>query len=84
VRNLVRRCGWRVLAQCPSSTLLLFLGTVKENFIGERFESADDINTAVTASLLRLSKDEYSYAADRLPHVCMYVCIFIYLHLVYY
>jgi hypothetical protein len=28
----------------------------------------DDINTAVTASLKRLSKEEYKAAIDHLPH----------------
>jgi hypothetical protein len=40
---------------------------VKEHFRGKRFESEDDINTAVTATLKRPSKDEYRAAIDRLP-----------------
>jgi len=44
---------------------------VKEHLRGNRYESEYDINTAVnvvTAYLHRLSKDEYKYATDRLPH----------------
>jgi hypothetical protein len=42
----------------------------KENcsLVGKQFESDDDINTAMTASLHRQSKDEYRVAIDRLPH----------------
>ena len=40
---------------------------MKEHFRGEGFESEDDINTAVTGSLHRLSKDEHRAAIDRLP-----------------
>jgi hypothetical protein len=35
---------------------------------GNRFESEDDIDTAVIASLHHLSKDEYRAAIDHLPH----------------
>jgi hypothetical protein len=35
---------------------------------GQWIESEDDINTAITASLLHLSKDEYRAEIDRLPH----------------
>ena len=38
---------------------------VKQHLRGTRFESEDDINTAVTASLYRLSRDEYRTAIDR-------------------
>jgi hypothetical protein len=41
---------------------------MKEHFLGERSASADDINATVTASLLGLSKDEYSAAIDRILH----------------
>jgi hypothetical protein len=40
---------------------------VKEHARGKRFESEDDINTAVTASLKHPTKDEYRAAIDRLP-----------------
>jgi hypothetical protein len=40
---------------------------VKEHVRGKRFESEDDINTAVTTSLKLPSKDEYRAAIDRLP-----------------
>jgi hypothetical protein len=40
---------------------------VKEHRQGKRFESEDDINTAVIASLKHPSKDEYRAANDRLP-----------------
>jgi hypothetical protein len=40
---------------------------VKEHLRGKRFESEDNINTAVTASLKCLVKDEYRAAIDRLP-----------------
>jgi hypothetical protein len=35
---------------------------VKEHLCGKRFESEDDINTAVIASLKRPTKDEYRAA----------------------
>jgi len=41
---------------------------VKEHLRGEGLESEDDTNTAVTASLHRLSKDEHRAAIDRLSH----------------
>jgi hypothetical protein len=41
---------------------------VKEHLRGEGFESEDDTNTAVTASLHRLSKDEHRAAIDLLSH----------------
>jgi transposase len=40
---------------------------VKEHVRGKRFESEDDINTAVAASLKCPAKDEYRAAIDRLP-----------------
>ena len=52
----------------PTLPVYFFLARVKENALGEGFASADDTNTALTASLLRLSKDEYGAAVDRLPH----------------
>jgi hypothetical protein len=36
--------------------------------MGKQFESDDNINTAVTSSLHRRSKDEYRDAIDNLPH----------------
>jgi hypothetical protein len=41
---------------------------VKEYLQGKRFESEDNISTAVTASLHYLNKDEHRAAVDRLPH----------------
>jgi hypothetical protein len=41
---------------------------VKEYLRDELFKSEDDINAAVTATLLRLSKDEHRAAIDRSPH----------------
>jgi hypothetical protein len=40
---------------------------VKEHVRGKRFQSEDDINTAVTASLKRPSADKNRAAFDRLP-----------------
>jgi len=41
---------------------------VKEHLWGKQFESEDNINIAVTASLHYLSKVECRAAIDRLPH----------------
>lgn len=41
---------------------------MKEHLWGKQRESEDDINTVVTASLHRLSKDEYRAAIDHVPH----------------
>jgi hypothetical protein len=41
---------------------------VKEHLWGKQCESEDDINTAVTASLHCLNKDEYRAATDHVPH----------------
>ena len=41
---------------------------VKECLRGNRFESEHNIDTAVIASLHRLSKDEIRAAIDHLPH----------------
>ena len=43
---------------------------MKEHLQGKQFESEDNINIAVTASLHNLSKDEYRAAVDSLPHRC--------------
>ena len=40
---------------------------MKEHLRGKQYESEHDMNTAVTAYLHRLSKDEYKAATDRLP-----------------
>lgn len=41
---------------------------VNDHLWGKRIASEDDSNTAVTASLYCLSKDEYRAATDGLPH----------------
>jgi len=41
---------------------------VKAHLWGKKFESEDNINTAVPASSHRLSKDEYRAAIGHLPH----------------
>jgi histone-lysine N-methyltransferase SETMAR len=40
---------------------------VTEHVWGKIFQSEDDINTAVTACLRRVTADEYRAAIDRLP-----------------
>ena len=45
-----------------------FFERVKGRLRDEWFESEDDNNTAVTVSVRRLTKDEYSVAVDRLAH----------------
>jgi hypothetical protein len=40
---------------------------VKKHVRGKRFQSEDDINTAATASLKRLTADKNRAAIDRLP-----------------
>jgi hypothetical protein len=50
------------LAPCIDFWLLAH---VKQHLTGKRFESEDDINTAVTASLYLLSRDEYRAEIDR-------------------
>jgi transposase len=72
VQNLVQSWGWEVLAHPPYSPDLApcdywLFSHVKEHLRGKRFDSEDDINAAVTASLKRPSKDEYRAAIDRLP-----------------
>jgi histone-lysine N-methyltransferase SETMAR len=79
VQNLVQCWGWEVLAHPPYSPDLppgdyWLFAHVKEHLRGKRFESEDDINTAVTAFLNNLSKDEYRAAIDHLPcrwHKCV-------------
>jgi transposase len=69
--NLVERWGWEVLGHRPYSPDLApcsgywLLAHVKERLRGPRFESEDDINTAVIACLYRLSRVEYRAAIDR-------------------
>jgi histone-lysine N-methyltransferase SETMAR len=72
VQNLVQRSGWEVLAHPPYSPDLAPCGywlfsRVKKHLRGKRFQSEEDTNTAVTASLRRVTKDEYRAAIDRLP-----------------
>jgi histone-lysine N-methyltransferase SETMAR len=72
VQNLVQLWGWEVLAHPPySPDLALYdywlFSCVKEHLRGKRFQSEDNINTSVTASLERPSKDEYRAAIDCLP-----------------
>ena len=67
----LERWGWEVLGQRPNSTDLApcsdfwLFAHVKQHLRGKRFESEDDINTAVTASLYRLSMDDYKAAIGR-------------------
>jgi hypothetical protein len=71
VQNLVERWGWKMLGHGPNSPNLApcidfwLFAHVKQHLRGKQFESEDDINTAVTASLYRLSRDEYRAAIDR-------------------
>jgi histone-lysine N-methyltransferase SETMAR len=72
VQNLVQRWGWVVLAHPPYSPDLApcdywLFSRVKKHLREKRFQSEDDINTAVTASLRSVTKDEYRAAIDRLP-----------------
>jgi histone-lysine N-methyltransferase SETMAR len=74
VQNLMQRWGWEVLAHPPYSPDLAscdywLFSRVKEHLREKRFELEDDINTAVTASLNHLSKNEYRAAIDRLPRI---------------
>jgi len=73
VQNLVQQWGWEVLAHpfySPNLTPCDYwlCACVKECLQGNWFESEDDINTAVVASLHHLSKDEYRAAIVHLPH----------------
>jgi histone-lysine N-methyltransferase SETMAR len=72
VQNLVQGWGWELLAHplyspdlAPCDYLLFVY--VKEHLRGKRLKSEGD-NTAVTASLCYLTKDEYRAAGDHLPH----------------
>ena len=63
--------GAEVLAHSPSSSdfpWFLVVCTRKRNFGGKQFESDDDVNTAVSASLHCLCKNEYRDAIDHLTH----------------
>ena len=73
VQNLVQCLDWEVLVHPPYSPDLTpfdyrLFACEKEHLWGKHFESEDDINSAVTASLHHLRKDEYTPAIDRLPH----------------
>ena len=70
--SLLQHWGWQVLARSPYTQYLApsdywLFSHVKEHLWDEQFESEDHINSAVTPSLHRLSKDEYRGAVDRLP-----------------
>jgi histone-lysine N-methyltransferase SETMAR len=72
VQNLVQHWGWEVLAHPPYSPDLApcdywLFSRVKKRLRGKRFQSEDDINTAVTASLKHPTTDEYRAAIDHLP-----------------
>jgi transposase len=72
VQNLVQCWGWEVMAHPPYCPDLApcdcwLFSRVKEHLWGKQFESEDNINTAVTASLKHPSKNEYRAAIDRLP-----------------
>jgi transposase len=72
VQNLVQCWGWEALAYPPYSPDLApcdywLFSRVKKHLRGKRFQSEDDINTAVTASLKRPTTDEYRASIDRLP-----------------
>jgi hypothetical protein len=61
-----------VLAHPPYSPDLFprdywLFSRVKEHFWGKKFQSEDDINNAVTASLKRPTTDKNRAAIDRLP-----------------
>ena len=61
------RC-WHILPLFWILQWLLVVNTCERNICGKQFESVDDMNTAVTASLHHLSKDEYRDAIDHLTH----------------
>jgi transposase len=72
VQNLMQCWGWEVFTHPPYSSDLAPCGYwlfahVKGHLWGKWFESQKDTNTAVTASVKRLSKDEYRAAIDCLP-----------------
>ena len=72
-QNLVRCSDWEVLVHPLYSPDLApcdywLFPYEKEYLWGKHFESEDDINAAVNASLHQMSKDEYTPAIDRLPH----------------
>ena len=73
MQNLVQGWGWEVLALPPYSPDLAsydywLFACMKEHLWGKELKSEDDINTAVTAFLCCLTKDEYRAAGDHLPH----------------
>jgi len=70
---LVQQWGWEMLAYPSYSPNLTpcdywLRARAKECVWGNWFESEDDIDTAVIASLHHLSMDEYRAAVDHLPH----------------
>ena len=73
MQNLVQHWGWNALAHPSYSPDLTpcdywLFEHVKEHLRGQWIKSEDDINTAITASLHRLSKEEHKAAIDCLPH----------------
>jgi len=69
----MQQWGWEALPHpsdppdlAPCECLLF--ARVKKHLQSKLFESEDDINTAVTASLNCLNKDECRAATDRLSH----------------
>jgi hypothetical protein len=60
---------WLILPtlQILSHVITGFFSRVKEHLRGKQLKSEDD-NTAATASLCCLTKDEYSAAVDHLPY----------------
>jgi transposase len=71
VQNLVQGWGWEVLALPLYSPDLApydywLFACVKEHLWGQQLKLEDD-NTAGTASLCCLTKDEYRAAGDHLP-----------------
>ena len=71
IQNLVQHRNWEVLAHPPyfpdlSTCDYWLFAHVEWHFRGKGFELEEDVNTAATASLHHLSKDEYrTAAADR-------------------
>ena len=87
VQTPVRRCGWRVLAQRPYSTWLLFLGMSERTFswwkvwIGRRYQHCS--HGIVTSSEQGWTQP-CSWSLTACRYVCIYVCVYIYLYLFIY
>ena len=69
VQNLVKCWDWEVLAQPPYCPDLApcdcwLFACMKEHVQDKGFESEDDSNTTIMASLHYLSKDEYGATID--------------------